>query len=416
MALLSSTSRLTLDLPPSCIAFCPSDQNLLVVGTYFLHPLENRQEKNSHDDNSGDAGAEGRLQKRSGSLILYRLEEGSDVITQLATKPVDYAVLDIQWSRYATGEGQLLAVATSTGQIAIYRLPTSEGNAIGNLELCSAHAVADPSILVLYLAWHPKDRGTIGYTLSDGTVGLCSCGSGNDWRDPNCSVTLAEVHSHSLEAWTLTFNLPDASAILSGGDDAILKSSTRIPDGEEYALSWQDRKIHQAGVTAILPLTPTLTLTGSYDDHIRLIASPATGTGRRKVLAEANLGGGVWRLKMLDSQRLLDTNDVQADQGMSPPPAHALILASCMHAGTRMVRLSRSHLASVENEDDVWQFEVLARFEEHESMNYASDAVVQEGKEGKEWRVVSTSFYDRLMCSWRFELEGRDEVKPEGES
>jgi diphthamide biosynthesis protein 7 len=55
---------------------------------------------------------------------------------------------------------------------------------------------------------------------------------------------------------------------------------------------------HEAGVTAILPLANDLLITGSYDDNIRLIAAPPVG--RRQVAAELNLGGGVWRLRMLD--------------------------------------------------------------------------------------------------------------------
>lgn len=72
-----------------------------------------------------------------------------------------------------------------------------------------------------------------------------------------------------------------------------------------------------------------------------------------------------------------------------------VILASCMYAGTRVLRLSR------QTSDGQWQFEVLGRFEEHQSMNYASD--VQPGKDDRKL-IVSTSFYDKLLCLWRFDL------------
>ena len=65
-----------------------------------------------------------------------------------------------------------------------------------------------------------------------------------------------------------------------------------------------------------------------------------------------------------------------------------VLLCSCMHAGTRIVKLVRGS-------DGAWSFEVLAKFEEHRSMNYGSD--VQPGTRD----VVSTSFYDKLMCLWR---------------
>jgi len=67
-----------------------------------------------------------------------------------------------------------------------------------------------------------------------------------------------------------------------------------------------------------------------------------------------------------------------------------------MHAGTRILQLHRD-----ENED--WSFEVLGRFEEHQSMNYGSD--VQPGK-GTMKSIVSTSFYDKLLCLWHFDIGG----------
>ena len=99
-----------------------------------------------------------------------------------------------------------------------------------------------------------------------------------------------------------------------------------------------------------------------------------------------------------------------------------------MHAGTRIVQLtsrssgssaSASASSSIESESE-WEFTVLARFEEHKSMNYGSDGQplriggvgVEEGggeqrqqqqnQQGGKRVVVSTSFYDRLMCVWEF--------------
>lgn len=45
----------------------------------------------------------------------------------------------------------------------------------------------------------------------------------------------------------------------------------------------------------------------------------------------------------------------------------------------------------------VWSFDVLAKFEEHKSMNYGSDVQPSTGM------IVSTSFYDKLMCLWASE-------------
>ena len=65
-----------------------------------------------------------------------------------------------------------------------------------------------------------------------------------------------------------------------------------------------------------------------------------------------------------------------------------------MHAGARIVELTRCA-------DDQWTISVLAKFEEHKSMNYGSD--VQPGS-GAGQTIISTSFYDKLLCLWRFGL------------
>ena len=92
-----------------------------------------------------------------------------------------------------------------------------------------------------------------------------------------------------------------------------------------------------------------------------------------------------------------------------------------MHAGTRIVRLRRQRRTSHDDNtagDDCWSFDVLAKFEEHQSMNYGSDvqpppalatdihhdsAGDVERKQKDMTTVVSTSFYDQLLCLWRFD-------------
>lgn len=159
--------------------------------------------------------------------------------------------------------------------------------------------ICEASTLVLSTAWHPKDPTTIGATLSDGRVVLCQTArQGSQACEENFQITT--VLEHNLEAWWLAFS-PSANGtdeVYSGGDDQVLQRCGG-GTGESRTLRWQDRRIHQAGVTYILPLSSDLLLTGSYDDHIRLISAPAAG--RRQVLAETDLGGGVWRLKILSA-------------------------------------------------------------------------------------------------------------------
>lgn len=205
--------------------------------------------------------------------------------------------------------------------------------------------------------------------------------------------TSGTVATHDLEAWTLAFTL-DGRGLYSGGDDSALKF-TELAENHEYYLDeeteprygdvrrmpWSDAKVHGAGVTAILPLysddAGNAVLTGSYDDHIRLVYAPAVG--RRMVLAELNLGGGVWRLKRLDTETSSD--DV-------------LLLASCMYVGARILSLKKDGKGD-------WSFEVLAKFEDHKSMNYASDCPPGLNEKGQR-TFVTTSFYDRLLCLWRY--------------
>ncbi|KAK5743420.1 hypothetical protein LTR17_002595 [Elasticomyces elasticus] len=391
MSAIASTLSLTLPLPPSCIAFCPTQPHLLVVGTYYLHGSTNDDNQDHNGDKVVD---EPDTQQRSGSLMLYKLE--GDEITEIATETTpDFAILDAQWSPHTSTHGELLAVATSTGRLVLYGLQSNDGT----MQLASrcSEQVCEASILVLSLAWHPSRSNTVGVTLSDGRVCLCEGTGGEPWA-PGTAINVTAVHEHSLEAWTLAFARYDGdTAVLSGGDDLVLQLST-LDDHDAVTHQWQDRKAHEAGVTAIVPLSSDLVLTGSYDDHLKLLSAPLAG--RRQVLADANLGGGVWRLKILSG------SGAPARLALPEGTRSLIILASCMHAGTRVVKLSRGR-------DDAWQFEVLAQFEEHKSMNYGSDV---EPSENTLKSIVSTSFYDKLLCLWKYETgedkDGSDAIEP----
>jgi diphthamide biosynthesis protein 7 len=256
-----------------------------------------------------------------------------------------------------------------------------------------------PKILVTAFSWHP-DGTAIGMTHTSGELCIASYTEESLKADPRG----VQVWQHSLEAWTLAY-LPGGSGVLSGADDSTLQFTELprnpvkalddgVPEPEYFSTrraQWVDERIHGAGVTAILPVhcndEGILVVTGSYDDCIRLVH--ATTTGRRKTLAELNLGGGVWRVKVLDTK----TASQDDSNRIASFPEEFLLLVSCMHAGARIVRLFR--------DEEVWQFEVLAKFEEHKSMNYGSDSQPDVNERGQR-TVVSTSFYDRLLCLWRY--------------
>ena len=76
MISIPSATSFVLDLPPSCIAFCPSLPDYFVVGTYYLHPKQEVQHASeaAFSIEGRRSDHEGEQQKRSGSLILYRLD------------------------------------------------------------------------------------------------------------------------------------------------------------------------------------------------------------------------------------------------------------------------------------------------------------------------------------------------------
>ncbi|KAF2011312.1 hypothetical protein BU24DRAFT_278435 [Aaosphaeria arxii CBS 175.79] len=396
MTTVTSLKSLILDLPPSCVEFWPLDPQYAVVGTYNLDRSDEDQvetNKDAQEESDEREAGEKRVQKRDGSIILIRVK--GDDVEIIQTLPTPSAILDIH---FAPGNfpPSSFGVATSTGSFDLYYLGNEAGEKLTGapeppklpiLSHWRTFQFFPSDVLVTAFSWS-QDGTTVAMTLTTGEVCL---------RKPVVDVEdVKDIHSvdagsHDLEAWTVTF-LPKGNAFFSGGDDSALiywERPTNGTDGTEPGLDgedaatqvWTNRKIHGAGVTAILPLIiaegEMKVLTGSYDDHIRLLDVPVVG--RKTVLAELNLGGGVWRLKKLDSD---------------PDCTEVLLLASCMHAGARILRLRRT-----ENHD--WDFEVLAQFEEHKSMNYGSDSQPGVDENGRR-TFVTTSFYDRLLCLWRY--------------
>lgn len=199
---------------------------------------------------------------------------------------------------------------------------------------------------MLALTFSPTSPDHLALTLSSGEVALFSLSA--------AEITY-QYQPHELEAWTCEFS-PDGKTLYSGGDDSVFCAQSL----EAETQLWRDRKTHQAGVTAILAreAVNSTVLTGSYDEWLRVFDSRT-----RRVVEDIRLGGGVWRLHMRDE---------------------GSVLASCMHAGARIVSVPERGPLSV-----------VARFEEHESMNYGSHI-----HSSRPDNVVSCSFYDKRLCIW----------------
>lgn len=265
-------------------------------------------------------------------------------------------------------------------------------------------------MLFLQCNWHPVVPNVMGVTTSTGEARLLHLDA--NYRITDSSVDLDVANS--LEAWCINFSpspSPEANktaaqtTVYCGGDDSILRYTTCTLDAanEEFSMEAPFPPIfikgqHMAGVTAILPLpiflkgTGRIVVTGSYDDCLRVFLihdlHETYGLKRVELALEENLGGGVWRLDLVDI-------------GEEGNGFRIRILASCMHAGARLVNL-------VVEQEENWTCKVLARFEEHKSMNYGSDFVRRRGGEEDGLRCVSTSFYDKLLCVWEYEPSERE--------
>ncbi|KAL9088056.1 MAG: hypothetical protein Q9165_006397 [Trypethelium subeluteriae] len=397
----------TLDLEPSCIAFAPNDTDHFVVGTYHLNSsVQEAENANAHDTPSLPQG-------RSGSLILYRLQ-GENIITQQTIK-TDNGILDIAFSlledpdtggtttEITTPSRRNLAVALSGGQIVFLQLQCLPQTHLGSgyrLTNIENHQPFHESVLVLDIIWHPERKEDLAVTLSTGEVVLCSL----RWGESNAHIQTTQLFSHSLEAWTLSFST-DGRFLYSGGDDCMF--ACHDPARADDAVLWKDRRIHGAGVTAILPILGRFAdqedeyeealLTGSYDDHIRVLGTPTGSRKKVTVLAELDLGGGVWRLTIIQAPSTLNSNS----KSPISQTLHWTILASCMYAGVRVVEITKQGAA--------WDIRIVARFEEHKSMNYGSDVRPRSAGDGSAYEIVSTSFYDKLLCLWQFAQGARQE-------
>lgn len=360
------------------------------------------------------------------------------------------AVFDLHFSPYPS-QGDICAAVSSTGTISFFKLTISDiktplPSSITPARLQTLSTLTIPDLdetTFTYFAFHPTIPNLVTITTAAGAIILAQIRA--DFQ--SLEVLANPILKHSLEAWVVAFSgTPvgngDEFTVFSGGDDSALRYTTynlsqSASDEESRHTSFPPATLrgrhHTAGVTAILPLTippprtistlsypsgspspltpASLLLTGSYDDTLRVFgsyddtrhafhtAALHTTFARANLLRQLKLGGGVWRLSVIGEPSIASTPDQRKEYWK------VYILASCMHAGARVLRLKGSQ---GEGEDDV-EIEVVARFEEHKSMNYGSDWSRVESTLDYKYgtgRVVcvSTSFYDRLLCLWEARL------------
>ncbi|RSM12911.1 hypothetical protein CEP52_002247 [Fusarium oligoseptatum] len=313
--LVSSKVSLTLDLPPSCIQFCPAHPEFFVVGTYNLQK-DDTQEAQEEDDES--VAAAKTPQSRNGSLLVFKLNGSELDLVQTVSQPS--AILDLRFHP-SKDSGNILAVISSTGTLAVFKLDPTQ-NASSPLEHIATSGCDDigEDVLFLQCNWHPVIPRLIGVTTSTSSARLLLL-------DDNFCITeqYADLNiPNSLEAWCIAFSPGTADSDLEkaqvtaycGGDDSMLRYTSCIWDTkdtdspcEEPYMPMTIKGTHNAGVTAILPLPlfvkdhGRVVVTGSYDDHLRVFIihdlHDTFGMKRVELVLEENLGGGVWRLDLV---------------------------------------------------------------------------------------------------------------------
>lgn len=423
----TAIETLFLDREPCCLEFHPVHTDHFVVGTYHLINDE------GSSSNGGDS-LQG-VQSRDGSIILYRVQDDHLLHAQSLQTP--FGVLDVHWQKQGTSS--CLGAATSTGSIALYRceatgcpesgvspMPEHE-SVIGcgqqdprrglHLSHILTLQVCNDDEVVTAFSWDPFDSESLCCTVSTGevkTLDMVARVSSltNDSTMAACRDSVQTIHTHSLEAWTLSYCSDNGgrNGVLSGADDQTLEW-TPSDASVEATPPWSNRRIHAAGVTAILPLRGDVIATGSYDDHMRILRLPPAGSMRPEVLDENNVGGGVWRLIPIEQHPQSSTN-----RACVPTPYRCRVLVCCMYAGACIVDI-------MQNDKDSWKIEVVARFTEHESMCYGGGVYMpltgrlQASKTKEESdniavplvrsqaarrAFVTCSFYDKRLCLWRY--------------
>lgn len=139
-----------------------------------------------------------------------------------------------------------------------------------------------------------------------------------------------------------------------------------------------------AGVTCIQshPSIEHLIAVGSYDATVRLFDS------RRplKPLAQADVGGGAWRVKWHPS----------------PSRDHDLLVAA-MHDGFKIVRFHDiGHQTRPSSDANDANWEIIKRYDGHQSLAYGVDWSHNTWQDPPgQTLIASASFYDHTLHLWR---------------
>jgi len=277
-----------------------------------------------------------------------------------------------------------------------------------------------------------------------------------------------ELCGQPSEVWCAVFNPWDSNTVLSGADDCIVKrwdlrccppsspsppsapssafTAARAVDSSSTLLAGAVKGKHDAGVTS-LAFAPSHThphvfASGSYDGTVRLwdlrkLSGGGVGKSMNP-LAEAQVGGGVWRLKWAPpppptTRRRPHTEPPALgseagcgggeDVGGGEGGSGLLLLSASMHSGVHVLRVqgasSVSHEAPVPSSStppsslpvvsqpavpslgmsEAVAVDVVARYGGHASMAYGADWLACPSRT-RGAAVASCSFYDHAAHFW----------------
>jgi len=292
-----------------------SNLGVLATGTYQVNKL--------------DADSESPKTERLGRIYLHQVDAEATTFTLLSQLETA-AVLDMKWNL----KDNVLGTVNASGQLVLYKL-----NSTNQLEITEQIDVSEG--LALALEWDMNYERII-VSDSKGKVHVYKYSESN-------TESTHEYTGHGYEAWTCCFSASDSNLIYSGGDDCSLNCYDLRMDG----VARKNTKIHTMGVTAMLAdrNSEHCLFTGSYDERLRCWDE----RNLKRDVWEANVGGGVWRIKQKDDK----------------------LLIGAMHGG----------FVVVQGQD------IIKRYTEHESLAYGADWISSD--------VAATcSFYDHVLNVW----------------
>lgn len=252
------------------------------------------------------------------------------------------AVLDVR----VTGKTSNLALAACADG-------TLRGVRVPDLQLQWS---ADAGAMVTSLSVSQDDTNSalVALSCANGFVSLSRA-------DMNGAQKLHDRRAHDAEAWTV--DVIDANSVMSGGDDGILA----LTDWRVEIPTFKKRAHDGVGVTSVVCRGEHTLWTGGYDDHVRIWDRRAM----KRSVTEANLGGGVWRLKF-------------------HPHEPTLVLVACMYNGFKVLRIDKASA-----------LHTIAHYEGHESIGYgAAWLVSDEESVDHELHALTASFYDKSLQLW----------------